>query len=169
MIWAGIVNQTIIRPLMELNWTMPTNCDFMDKTFFAWYKALSYSFKMKIVFIHDNVPSHASQLSCEFFEPKRFTGEKIMKWLPSSPDLNRIKNLWSVVKIKLYEGYKIYNCKADLSESIKTTKLELEPAEVVKKKKKLKSIVYYWLILKIRVSRLKCKGFNDLCVYLFYY
>ena len=34
-----------------------------------------------------------------------------MEWLPSSPDLNPIKNLWSIVKIKLYEASKQYNSK----------------------------------------------------------
>ena len=42
MIWAGIVDQTIIRPFkfdegVKLN--SANYCDFMDKTFFAWYKS----------------------------------------------------------------------------------------------------------------------------------
>ena len=32
----------------------------------------------------------------------------------TNPDLNRIKILWSIVKIKSYEGSKQYNSKADL-------------------------------------------------------
>ena len=64
--------------------------------------------------MHDNAPSHISKLTCEFFEYKRFIREKIKKWPPSSPDQNLIKNLWSVVKMELYEGGKQYNSKADL-------------------------------------------------------
>ena len=86
-------------------------CDFMDKTFFAWYKSQSHSFKVKCVFMHDNDPSHVSKLTCELFQHKRFTGEKIMEWPLSSPDLNLIENIWSFVKMKLYEGGKQYNCK----------------------------------------------------------
>ena len=59
-----------------------------------------------------------------------------MEWLPSNPDLNSTENLFSVVKIKLYEGGKQYNSKADLGEAIKTTMSEIKPAEVKKKKKK---------------------------------
>ena len=55
--------------------------------------------------MRDNAPSHVSKLTCEFFEYKRFT-EKIMEWPPSSLDLNLIKNLWSIVKMKLYKGCK---------------------------------------------------------------
>ena len=40
MIWAGIVNQTIIDEV-KLNWT--NYCDFMDKSFFASYKFQSNS------------------------------------------------------------------------------------------------------------------------------
>ena len=54
-----------------------------------------------------------------------------MKWPSSSLDLNPIKNLWSVVKMKLYEDGKQYNCKADLLEAIKTTMLEIESAHGV--------------------------------------
>ena len=36
-----------------------------------------------------------------------------MEWPPSSPDLNLIKNLWSIVKMKLYEGEKQSNNKLD--------------------------------------------------------
>ena len=48
----------------------------------------------------------------------------------SSPDLNPIKNQWSVGKIKLYEGSKQYNSKVDPWEAIKITRSEIEPAEV---------------------------------------
>ena len=134
-------------------------CDFMDKTFFAWY--ISYSrFKVKYVFMYNNAPSHVSKLIDEFFEHERFTGEKIMKWLPSSPDLNLIKNLWSMVKMKLYEGGKQYNNKADLWEAIKTTMSEIESAEV-KKNYQSQCIIDYWLLLRRKVTILKCKRFKD--------
>ena len=54
-----------------------------------------------------------------------------MKWPPSSPDVNLIENLWSIMKMKLYDSGKLYNSKADLSEAIKTMILEIEPAEVI--------------------------------------
>ena len=79
------------------------NCDFMDKTFLAWYMSKSRSFKVKWVLMRDNASSHVSKLTREFFEHKIFTRQKIMKGLPTSPDQNLIENLRSYVKMKSYE------------------------------------------------------------------
>ena len=90
MAWAGIVNQTIIGPFKVDEGIKVNNAnyyDFMDKAFFTWYKSQSHRFKVKYVSMHDNAPSHVSKLTHEFFEHKRFTGEKIMEWIPSSPNL----------------------------------------------------------------------------------
>ena len=46
MEWAGIVNQTIIGPFKvdkEVELYSANYCDFMDKTFVAWYKLQFYS------------------------------------------------------------------------------------------------------------------------------
>ena len=102
--------------------------DFIDKTFFAWYNSQSCSFKMKCEFMYDNAQYHVSKYTHEFFEHKSFT-EEIMEWPPSRTDLNPIENQWSIVKMKLYEGSKQYNSKADLWE---VTMSETEPAEVKK-------------------------------------
>ena len=102
----------------------------MDKTFFVWYKCQFHSFKVKCIFMHNHAPFHLSKLTYVFFGHKRFIGEKIMEWLPSSPYLNLIKNLWSIMKVKLSQGYKQYNSKINLWEAIKTTMSEIDPAEV---------------------------------------
>ena len=94
------------------------------------------SLKETCVFMHDNTPSHVSKLTCEFFEYKISIGENIMEWSLSSPDLNLIENLWSLVKTKSHEGGKRFNKKTNLQEAIKTTLSEIEPAEAKKKKKK---------------------------------
>ena len=79
--WAGSANQIIIGLFkvdgVKLN--SENYCDFMEETFFEWYESHSCSFKVKRVFIHDNAPSHEYKFICEFFQHKRFTGEKIMK------------------------------------------------------------------------------------------
>ena len=46
--------------------------------------------------------------------------------------MNPVENLWSIVKMKLFEGGKQYNSKADLCEAIKTTMLVNESTEVKK-------------------------------------
>ena len=48
-----------------------------------------------------------------------------MEWPPSSPDLNPIENLWSVMKMKLYESSKLYNSKVDQWKAIKSTMTEI--------------------------------------------
>ena len=105
--------------------------DYMNKTFFEWCKS-QFHFKVKCVFMYDNAPFQVSQLTREFFEHKRLTREKIIEWKPSSAELNPIENLWSLVKMKLYEGGKQYKSKEDLWEAIKTTMSEVELAEVKK-------------------------------------
>ena len=86
-----------------------------------------------------------SKLTCEFFKHKRFTEEKIMKWLSSSPDQNLIKNLGSFVKIKLYEGGKQYNRNAYLQEDIKITFLEIKSIEFGKLSKLAFSCATSWV------------------------
>ena len=73
-----------------------------------------------------------SKVKHEIFYQKGFTGENMIEWSPSSPDLNPIENLWSFSKMKLYEGVKQYNNKADLGKAIKTKMSDIEPAEVKK-------------------------------------
>ena len=70
-----------------------------------------------------------------FFGYERSTGETIMEWQPSGFVLNPIENLWSIVKMKLYEGDKPYISKVDLWETIKTSMLETKLAEVKKSTK----------------------------------
>ena len=55
-----------------------------------------------------------------------------MKWPPSSPYSNQIKNLWSVQKMKLFAAGKQYNSKIKFLEAIKTTMSELAPKELKK-------------------------------------
>ena len=90
-----------------------------------------------------NAPSHISKLTHKFFEHVRFIEGKIMEWPPSSPDLNLIGNLWSVVKMKLYKGAKQYNSKADIWKETKTITLE---SKLDKVKKKLTKSMYSRLL-----------------------
>ena len=66
-------------------------CNFIDKTFFVWYKSQSCGFKVKSVFTPDNAPFHVSKLTCVFFEHSKSTREKIMEQLLSSSVLKLIK------------------------------------------------------------------------------
>ena len=76
IIWDRILDQTIIR-LSKVDEGVKLNsdnyCNFMDKTFFAWHLFQSRSFRVKCVFMRDHISSHASKLTREFLEHKRFT------------------------------------------------------------------------------------------------
>ena len=66
MIWAGIVDEAIIRPFKVDEGVEMINanyCNFMDKTFFPWYKSHFYSYKMKYIFTQDYTSSHTSKLT----------------------------------------------------------------------------------------------------------
>ena len=60
-------------------------------------RVLVWFFKRECIFMHVNAPFCVSKVILDFFEQKIFTGGKIM---------NPIENLWSVIKIELYEGGK---------------------------------------------------------------
>ena len=78
--------------------------------------------------MHDNALSYVFKLTREFLEHKinrrKNTGMAAIK-----SDLNAIKNLWWIVKIKLYESSKRYNSKADPWEVTKTSNQKKESAE----------------------------------------
>ena len=75
------------------------------------------------IFMYDNIPSHAYAYGV-LFEHKIFKREKIREWPPPCPNLNPIKNLQLIVKMKLYEGGLKYISQADQWEAMKTTILE---------------------------------------------
>ena len=159
--WAGIIDQTIIGQF-KVDYGLKLNTaifwDFMNKTFFTWYKFQSRSFKVKCVFMRNNAPSHVSKLTCDFFFNTKDLQEK-RKWNGRHQVL-----IWMRSKIYgqsrgLYRGSKQYNSKTDLWGEIKTTMSENEQNQW---------IIDYWLFLRRRLTTFKCKGFICIC-YLLYY
>ncbi|XP_014780265.1 uncharacterized protein LOC106876286 [Octopus bimaculoides] len=148
MILAGIVNRTIIGPFkvdegVKRNGT--NYCEFLDQTFFEWYKRQPHNFKIKCIFMHDNVPSHASRLSCEFLERERFTEDKTMERSPSSPDLNSVENPRSIIKQKLYEGGKQYNSKVELWDTIQSITAAASPDQIGKPTNSMDKRLVTWI------------------------
>lgn len=55
-----------------------------------------------------------------------------MIWLPSSPDLNPIENLWEIIKQKVYANGHQYKSKLILGEAINTASRAIPPATTKK-------------------------------------
>lgn len=77
--------------------------EFLTDHFLPWYGRKKYAFRNKIIFMHDNAPSHAAKNSSASVAAMWIKEDKVMVWLPSSPDFNDIENLWSILKQKIYE------------------------------------------------------------------
>ena len=99
--------------------------------------------------MHDTAHFYVSRNTIEFFEPIDLPERRYWNEL-HRPNWNLIENLWSIVKIKLYEGGKQYKSKADQKESIKASKLETESSEP--KNLQNQWIVDSWLLLKRMIT-----------------
>ena len=52
------------------------------------------------IFMQEGAPCHCSKIVTQFLKSKKI---QILDWLGNSPDLNNIKNLWTVLKDKVSE------------------------------------------------------------------
>ena len=103
MFWAGVMGKQLVGPFrVPESVKMPSvkYVEFLTDHFLPWYKKKNRAFRNKIVFMHDNAPSHAA----------RNTSGGVV-WPPSSPDLNPTENLWSILKQKIYEGGRKFTSK----------------------------------------------------------
>lgn len=85
IIWARIVEKTVLEFDEGFEPNSPNYCDFREQTFFECYKFQHHSFKVKCIFIHDNSIVMYQKLPVYFLTVKDLTVEKIIKWSPSSP------------------------------------------------------------------------------------
>ena len=67
------------------------------------------------IFQHDNVSIPTSKLTAEIFEEQQV---KVKKRPARSPDLNSIKNLWSILAAKMYANGKQYYTVNELTATI---------------------------------------------------
>ncbi len=121
MFWAGIMGRELVDPFRVpegVKMTSAKYIEFLTDHFLPWYKKKNCAFCSKIIFMHDNAPSHAAKNTSVSLAAMGIKGEKLMVWPPSSPDLNPIENLWSILKRKIFEGGRQLASKQQVWEAI---------------------------------------------------
>ncbi|KAF0034420.1 hypothetical protein F2P81_012178 [Scophthalmus maximus] len=123
MFWAGIMGRELVGPFRvpdSVEMTSAKYVEFLTDHFLPWYKKKNRAFRSKITFMHDNAPSHAAKTTSVSLAAMGIKGEKLMVWPSSSPDLNPIENLWSILKQKIYKVGRQFTSKQQLWEAILT-------------------------------------------------
>ncbi len=64
MFWAGIMGRELVGPFRvteDAKMTSAKYIEFLTDHFLPWYKKKNRAFRSKIIFMHDNAPSHAAK------------------------------------------------------------------------------------------------------------
>lgn len=136
LVWGGIIKDELVGPFrvedgLKLN--SQTYGQFLEDTFFKqWYRKKSASFKKTMIFMQDNTPSHASKYSTAWLASKGLKDERIMTWPPSSPDLNPIENLWSLLKRRIYGEGKQYTSLTSVWEAVVAAAQKVDGQQIKK-------------------------------------
>lgn len=67
----------------------------------------------------NNAPLHSAKATISYLAALGFEGQTLMTWPPCSPDCNPIKQLWSILKGKVYKGGVKFSLKYALWEKIR--------------------------------------------------
>ena len=122
MIWAGIVGDEFFGPVHVpevVKITSHTYCQFLKSVLEPWLEEIPLSRLKKLIYMHENAPSHAAKATTQYLESLGFKNKTLMIWPPNSPDLNQIENLWSIIKRRFYADGKQYTSEDALWKAIK--------------------------------------------------
>ena len=97
---------------MEGTITADTYVDMLENDFFY---QVEENLPANFVWMHDNAPPHVALRTKAYLERKGIT---TMEWPPMSPDLNPIKNVWSLLSKEVYREKKVYKNTTDLWNAI---------------------------------------------------
>jgi hypothetical protein len=133
MIWAGIIDNELVGPVRVpegVKLTSIAYCTLLETALMDWLETLPLSRRRKVIFMHDNAPSHSAKATGTFLATMGFKGDTLMAWPACSPDLNPIENLWSIIKRKVYADVRQFSSKEDLWVAIQEAATSVEPATI---------------------------------------
>ena len=133
------VNQEVVvwcfglQSLVSRRWSENDHREFIDfigEYVEPWHKKNNLSSRKKMLFMHDNAPSHVARITTEYLESVFARHGKTMQWPAGSPNLNPIENLWSILKRKIYSRGRQYTSKDDLWNAVLTAAKEISSDEI---------------------------------------
>ena len=87
------------------------------------------TFWRTIVFMQDDALSYSLHKTTECLLKLCFCEFRKMNWPANSPDLDPIKNLWSILKLRVHENGLQFRSKDDLWREIVNVSREITPEE----------------------------------------
>ena len=133
MIWAGIIGGIIVglwRVPDGTKITADAYIAFLKEHLESWLKKQRITFRRTIIFMQDNAPSHSAHKTTEYLQKLGFCGPRKMNWPVNSPGLNPIKNLWSILKLRVYENGRQFRSNDDLWQEIVNVSREITSEEI---------------------------------------
>lgn len=135
MIWAGIIGDELVGPVRVpdgVKITSQAYCQLLDSVLLPWLDDVPLAMRNRLIFQHDNAPSHSAKATQAFLASMGFKGNRLMVWPACSPDLNPIENLWGLLKQAIYKDGTQYTSKEDLWNAIKTSASTIPRSEIKK-------------------------------------
>ena len=105
-------------------------CKFLEANLLPWLNSQNDALNQNLIIQQDNAPSHASRFTKLGLQARGYLVNVKMDWLPQSPDLNPIENLWSILKREVYENGHQFHSKKDIWERIKKVSSEITHRQV---------------------------------------
>ena len=160
MFWGVIIGNKLVGVADRIKMTAKLYIDFIKEHLKPWHKKKDLSFRKKMIFMHDNAPSHAAKVTTEYLKMGFARHGKIMQWPAYSPDLNPIENLWSILTRKTDSGGRQYTSNDDLWNAVLIAAKRVSSDEIESltssKNQRLVSLVnknnkyiQYWLCYEI--------------------
>ena len=113
MVWGAISkSRGLWLVCMEGGITADAYIDMLDNDFF---NVVEEELPENLIWMHDNAPPHVAMKMRAYLEREGIT---TMEWLPMSPDLNLIENIWSLMQSEVYKEKKVFKNTSELWDAI---------------------------------------------------